>query len=418
LPTTRNIEVKLSHIRNCFVLDPKVKWRLANGETIHYHPRNYEIAVTYDTINPQLNIIIDTEFANSDTGFDDFYIYLGDYNTPQYLKYYACVDSTRVDITYHAKDGSYRYILGDDDEYTFNWEYTYRDGKTYGGVHTIRPNHTRSTRFFHEETIDMGYFMDDKVKVGDFFCNKDDVGYPLPYDAMDLLDPYTCVGVVFYSGHYSHPSLSDQSDYPEKIWKGTSTEATKKCHGYVMALTDARLDSVQWNKARGNNPIIGNDVVTGGEGYQGYRYMVKIKNEVLEKYNATLEDFPAFNACDLYGTTDWHSPLASPDKNTTGWYLPTITQLQDIRANLTYPKKYSFQEHESIMKTLVTLRCKLPQDCAYLNYLLPSKQTGWWSCSQTNPRCARFVDLSNGTDNSTTGVWVTNYHRVRAALSY
>ena len=225
LPTTRNIEVKLSHIRNCFVLDPKVKWRLANGETIHYHPRNYEIALTYDTISPLLHIINTTELAATDTGFDDFYIYIGDYNTPQYLKYYAGVDSTRVDITYHAADGSYRYILGDDDEYTFNWEYTYRDGKTYGGVQTICPNETRNTRFFHEETIDMGYLMDDKVKVGDFYCCKNGVGYPLPYDAVDLLDPRTCVGVVYHVGFYVGGKGSDQAEYPEKV------SADGKCHG-------------------------------------------------------------------------------------------------------------------------------------------------------------------------------------------
>lgn len=76
LPTERKIEEKLSNIRNYFELELKVKWRLAYGEIIHYHPKNYKIAATYDTINPQLKLITATKFIDSDTGFDDFFIYL------------------------------------------------------------------------------------------------------------------------------------------------------------------------------------------------------------------------------------------------------------------------------------------------------------------------------------------------------
>ncbi|MDE6370382.1 MAG: hypothetical protein K2K92_02705, partial [Duncaniella sp.] len=399
-----------------FVLDPKVRWELLNGETIHYHPRNYEVKVAYDTIYPQHKIINATEFINTDTGFDDFFIYLGNYDDlggsddPRYLKYYNGDDSTRKDFTYHAEDGSYRYILGDGTEYTFNWEYTYRDGQTYGGKHTIRPNDmgSRSTRYFHDETIDMGKLIDDKVMVGDFYCKKNDIGYPLPYDAVDLLDAKLCVGIVFYAGHYKGSNgVTDNSDY-------SSTLGSKQCHGYVLALTDARTDSVQWCVGRGGNPLIRDDNVTGNEGYQGYRYMGKIKG-VLATYNATLEDFPAFYACEVYGTTGWHSTLAPP-KNTSGWYLPTITQLHDIRSNLTYPDIYTFKDKESIMKTFATLRCMLPEDCEFLKYMIPDKHLGWWSCSQNNG--ARFIDLSNGQDQSTTGVFPTDYHRVRAALSY
>ncbi|MDE6536279.1 MAG: fimbrillin family protein [Muribaculaceae bacterium] len=412
LPSERNIEVKLSHIRNCFVLDPKVKWVLANGETIHYQPRNYEVALVYDTINPQHSMINATELSATDTGFDDFYIYLGDYNNPVYLKFYDGIESSRIDLTYHAKDGSYRYILGDGDEYTFNWEYTYRDGKTYGGKHTIRPNDTlsRSTRYFHDETIDMGDYTDN-VKVGDFFCKKNDIGYALPYDAVDLLDPESCIGIVFYSGHFkgSVGGITDNSDY-------SSTIGSDKCHGYVLALTEARQDTVQWCTGRGGQPIIGATIATGDEGFQGYRYMLKLKGE-LGDYNATLQDFPAFYACDVYGTTSWHSTLAAP-KNAAGWYLPTITQLYNIRSNLTYPERFTFKHKESVMKSLVTVMSMLPKDCAYLKYILPNKSIGWWSCSQSAPGKARFIDLSNGQDQSTTSVLPTYYHRVRACLSF
>ncbi|MDE6648131.1 MAG: hypothetical protein K2K03_09985, partial [Prevotella sp.] len=109
--------------------------------------------------------------------------------------------------------------------------------------------------------------------------------------------------------------------------------------------------------------------------------------------------------------------LTPPLKNTTGWYLPTKQQLYDIRANLSYPEKFTFKDKENLMKTLATVRCKLPEDCEYLKYILPNKSRGWWSATQRGSN-ALFVDLSEGADNSTTATDVTKYHHVRAALSY
>ncbi|MDE6011394.1 MAG: hypothetical protein K2G91_01480, partial [Prevotella sp.] len=418
LAASRSIKVELSHIRNCFVLDPKVQWTLANGEVIKYQPRNYEIALTYNSND----IITSTEFTASDTGFDDLFIYLGDYEHADYLKYFDRDENDYKELTYHAKDGSYRYILGDDDEYTFNWEYTYRNGKTYGGVQTIHPKETRNTRFIHDETIDMGELMDDKVKIGDFFCSKDRKGYPLPYDAVDLLDPQTCVGVVFYAGPYVGGMGLDQIDYTEMI-------GSKKCHGYVMALTEACQDSVQWCVGSGNNqPLVKDIHITGTAGYNGYWYRQLIEEELSklsDKYqrNVTIVDFPAFYVCDLYGTKDWHSTLAPP-KNTSGWYLPAQQQAEDMKnyanAITVYKKKsFTFKDKESLMKTLATVRCKLPQDCEYLKYILPNKHIGWWTSSQANNQSnVIFIDLSGGSSQSSTGVYGTDYHEVRAILSY
>ncbi|MDE6378731.1 MAG: hypothetical protein K2K72_08310, partial [Duncaniella sp.] len=217
------------------------------------------------------------------------------------------------------------------------------------------------------------------------------------------------VGVVFFVGHYyGGNGITDDSDY-------SSTIGTKTCHGYVMALTEASQSPVKWCSLVVNN-LIRYDKITGEEGYQGYKYLGYIKDS---KYNTTLqEDFPVFYACDSYGTADWHPTLATPINNTSGWYLPTITQLKDIRKNLTEPDKFTFKDKESLMKTLATVRCKLPEDCEYLKYMLPSRQTGWWSCSQRGEGTALFLDLSAGADQSTTGVQPTQEHHVRPALSY
>ena len=416
--TSRSIKVELSHIRNCFVLDPKVKWRLANGETIHYRPRNYEIALTYDSND----IITATEFTADDTGFDDLFIYLGDYNDPTYLKYYDGVKDKRIDITFHAQDGSYRYILGDEDEYTFNWKYIYRDGKTYGGVQTIRPNETRNTRFIHDETIDMGYLMDDNVRKGDFFCSKNRIGYPLPYDAVDILDPKTCVGVVFYVGHYMGSSGTDITDY-------TAMVGSKNCHGYVMALTEARQDTVQWCKTRNDRfPLVQDFHINGNAGYNGYLYRQLIERkfqELSEKYDrtVTIEDFPAFYVCDVYGTKDWHKTFMPPT-NTSGWYLPAYHQVEDLRNEVwnviaKMKTSFTFKDKENLMKTLATVRYKLPSDCEYLKYMLPHKQLDWWTSSQgNNSGNAYYFALAGATAQSAVAITPLEYHNVRAILSY
>ncbi|MDE7381409.1 MAG: fimbrillin family protein, partial [Muribaculaceae bacterium] len=417
--TSRSIKIELSHIRNCFVLDPKVRWLLANGETVQYRPRNYQIELTYDTIDPKLAKITSTKFTDSDTGFDDFFIYLGDYKNATYLKYYDGVaDDDRKDITFHAQDGSYRYILGDEDEYTFNWEYTYRDGKTYGGVQTIRPNETRNTRFIHDETIDMGYLMDDKVKVGDFFCSKDRKGYPLPYDAVDLLDEHTCVGVIFHVGPTAVPSDKYQIDYTKII-------GSEDCHGYVMALTDACENKVKWCDL---NYFTEQVHITGDAGYHGYYYRQLILNEIpklSEKYQKEVtlkKHFPAFYACEVYGTENWHSTLTPPVANTTGWYLPTRHQTEDMSDNImrvliNKQNSFTFTDKENLMKTLVTVRCKLPPYCEYLNYILPNRNIGWWTSSQSTTN-AYFIDLSAGSAQSSSSVATTQEHNVRPMLSY
>ncbi|MDE5740262.1 MAG: hypothetical protein K2H92_08140, partial [Bacteroidaceae bacterium] len=304
----------------------------------------------------------------------------------------------------------------------FNWEYTYRNGKTYGGVQTIHPKETRNTRFIHDETIDMGELMDDKVQIGDFFCSKDRKGYPLPYDAVDLLDPQTCVGVVFYAGPYVGGMGLDRTDYTEMI-------GSKKCHGYVMALTEACQDSVQWCVRSGNLPLVEGIHITGTAGYNGYWYRQLIEEELSvlsDKYqrNVTIVDFPAFYVCDLYGTKDWHSTLAPP-KNTSGWYLPARHQAEDMRNNIseitliTRKNSFTFKDKESLMKTLATVRCKLPQDCEYLKYILPNKHFGWWTSSQAGTQSnVIYLTLAAGSSNESTGVRGTAYHQVRAILSY
>ena len=413
--TSRSIRVELGHIRNCFVLDPKVQWTLANGETISYQPRNYEIDFIYDK-----ELISATEFTASDTGFDDLFIYLGDYQHPKHLKYFDGVESSRKDILFHAQDGSFRYILGDEPEYTFNWEYSYRDGKTYGGVQTIRQDDTRNTRFIHDETINMGYLMDDKVRVGDFYCCKDGVGYPLPYDAVDLLDPQTCVGVVFYVGHY-----------PRDLSYEKTPIGSAKCHGYVMALTEANEGTLRWCVQSGRFPLVHNIHITGDDGYEGYWNRESVI-DYLPKFESqepvTIQNsFPAFNACEIYGTTSWHEALTPPVANTTGWYLPTKIQCEDIRNaifNVTAQIRTSltFKDNGHLMKTLATVRRKLqdlPQDCAYLNYILPQDNLGWWTSSQANNASnVFFVSVSAGSSQQATGVAGTEYHHVRAVLSY
>ncbi|MDE6006635.1 MAG: hypothetical protein K2G67_03685, partial [Muribaculaceae bacterium] len=135
-------------------------------------------------------------------------------------------------------------------------------------------------------------------------------------------------------------------------------------------------------------------------------------------------DFPAFYVCEIYGTKGWHQTLIPPTANTSGWYLPALHQVNDMSKEIMViiarkTDSFTFKDKESIMKTLATVRCKLPPDCEYLNYILPHNGIGWWTSSQVNNQSnVCFVDLAEGSSQGSTGVFATRYHEVRPILSY
>ncbi|MDE6027195.1 MAG: hypothetical protein K2G23_03935, partial [Muribaculaceae bacterium] len=132
----------------------------------------------------------------------------------------------------------------------------------------------------------------------------------------------------------------------------------------------------------------------------------------------------AFYVCEIYGTKDWHQTLTPPTANTSGWYLPALHQVNDMSKDIMVSiarktDSFTFNDKGNIMKTLATVRCKLPQACEYLKYILPDKSIGWWTSSQVNNQSnVHFVDLSGGSSQGSTGVYATRRHEVRPILSY
>lgn len=371
---TRQIEANLGHLRNCFCLDPKIKCKLNNGETITFRPKRYLFsAEAYSA--PRFRVVT--------TGFDEFKIAKDREKLIDYDVEYNPEDTGKL---YIAEDGSYRYILPKEKKFTFKWHYFYRGGKTYGGEYTIEPredeeNLIAGRRFLFDETTDIGDFSDKDRKEGekllqvnDYFCHDErtNVGYPFPCEALDLLDDHPCLGVIFKLGLHSTEDASKDANviYTDAVYANDD-------HGYVVALTDAPDENLSFKKLQwrttGENELIG-PLSQNMETYSywsGYKYLSAIREHV-EDDAVRWRNFPAAYACEQYGNRI--PEMTAPD-NTSGWFLPTMYQLAYIsgyRGPNVSPKVDGANESNSFItrnhiltQRIATVRRKLPDTCGY-----------------------------------------------------
>ena len=345
----KQLDVTLRHCRNSFALDSRVKFELTNGEKLHYHPKEF----VYEGDVP----------VKVTSAYEQFVIRLDG----KYLKNSSDDKSQERNYMNIAKDGSYRYILEDDYSGTFTWRYYYR-GLTYGGECTVNGD-KKGMRYLQDEYIDLGKLEGESVEPGDFFLKKNGIGFTFPWDAAIecLEDPTQCIGIVIYNKQHQTDRFST---YPEEIYEGTYTAESHKCHGYVVALTDAHGnnmgDQLRWKNtesliedSRKDCHTIHNDAY-----WTGYSNQVGIKGFAMNEGLDFATMFPAANACEIYGNNPkcpWQDGLTAP-ANTSGWYLPSWMELNHVY-NLNGSKS-RFAQRIRLIKAL------LPDDCAYKEYVV------------------------------------------------
>ena len=140
----------------------------------------------------------------------------------------------------------------------------------------------------------------------------------------------TVIAIVFHAGHHAN----DASDY-------TNTGiGQQKCHGYAVALQDAKNGYCQWGDYGtevGCCPTDGGNkqdsYSTPDIDWSGYAWTQKIISAAggKEKLNATEESgYPAT----YYAVVDYETKVKAPT-NSSGWFLPSIGQMWNVYQNRT-----------------------------------------------------------------------------------
>ena len=200
---------------------------------------------------------------------------------------------------YKTTDGEYRYIV--DEGKTITWVYDYA-GAVYEGKKELVV--TPGTKYATTEFINTDVYDESKAKIGDFYCiNGDNKGYVLPLEFDIASSTHTCIGIVFHVGAGSGDS---KENYAEP------SLASSGIRGYVVALKDA--GSFPWATEEGKST----QTDSNENSWNGYSNNQIVKGVDVEKY-------PAFEACADF------TPAAL---NSSGWYLPSIAQLGEIRNNI------------------------------------------------------------------------------------
>lgn len=206
-------------------------------------------------------------------------------------------DDTGEIKCYKTTDGEYRYIV--DKKNTITWVYDYA-GMVYEGKKELVV--TSGIKYATTEFINTGVYDESKAKIGDFYCiDSDNKGYVLPQEFDIASSTHTCIGIVFHVGAGSGDS---QDNYA-----GTSLACIR---GYVVALKDA--GSFPWATEEGKST----QTDSNENSWNGYSNNQIVKGVGVGK-------FPAFEACAEF------TPAAL---NSSGWYLPSIAQLGEIRNNI------------------------------------------------------------------------------------
>lgn len=159
------------------------------------------------------------------------------------------------------------------------------------------------------------------LQIGDFFMK--DGSLVSKDKTLTEQQKAACIGIVFYAG----PHAKDGSDY-------STTSIGRSCHGYVMALTDVNEgsgDQLKWEYRAGDgkyDQFVGASSDDGN--WNGYSNTQAIKAYATTNSGWAMADFPAANACLLYGTAnslyDWQKKYTAPARS-SGWFLPSNSQL-------------------------------------------------------------------------------------------
>lgn len=162
-----------------------------------------------------------------------------------------------------------------------------------------------------------------EAKVGDFYYS--DGTWSTEKD-----DSKECIGIVFYVGQHEN----DESDY------SSSGIGKTRCNGYVVALQNILDEYCIWGptgKEIGCFPMdeFGNSIDnynnnSGDADWSGYKYTYLIKAEA--EANGGLSTGIATGYPAVAHTLQFEETVPTPE-NSTGWFLPAISQLWCVFEN-------------------------------------------------------------------------------------
>ena len=162
---------------------------------------------------------------------------------------------------------------------------------------TYTPEGSKYTFSFTNLKRDLTLSYGEYIQVGDYYFSDNTCS------ALPTKDGATCIGIVFHVGTGAGDS--------QENYAGTSL-ASNGIRGYAVALKDA--GSFPWATEEGKSTRTDSNE----NSWNGYSNNQIVKGVDVEKY-------PAFEACADF------TPAAL---NSSGWYLPSIAQLGEIRNNI------------------------------------------------------------------------------------
>lgn len=215
------------------------------------------------------------------------------------------------------------------------------------------------------------------LQIGDFFMK--DGSLLSKSKTLTEQQKAACIGIVFYAGLHA----DDGSDY-------STTGIGRSCHGYVMALTDVNEgsgDQLKWEYRAGDGKY---DQFVGAStdilDWNGYSNTQAVKTYATTNSGWAMADFPAANACLLYGTAnslyDWQRKYTAP-AGSSGWLLPSARQLQ-----------YLYENSSALSASIQALNSD--PDNSHVRWF--STDHYYWSSSecQDHPELSYSVHFDNG----------------------
>lgn len=239
------------------------------------------------------------------------------------------------------------------------------DGKTYTFTYNLRTDARLEYSLY--------------VEAGDYYYEDNTW---LPYRD----DSKTCIGIVFKSGAGTDDTASN---YGDKL-------TDEKIHGYVVALQDAHEEIGIWGIRNTDVSGLTNEARFSNK-YNGYTNTQTVKS--LSEYEKVDPNRPASGE-DQY----WAFKVASdyttkaPEKS-SGWYLPSIGQLQDI---------YNLPDRTGLLI-----------EAGGSDFRANENDGRYWSSTEYNNLDAWYYRFNgNGPDAYAKGVEHTRYCYVRAVLTF
>lgn len=229
-----------------------------------------------------------------------------------------------------ASDNTYRYIVKPSTDITVTGSYA-GGRREFSQTMNVAAGNYKIYRAGGSTTVQHNLQSGDYLLCDGSLLSKD--------ETLTALQKAECVAVVFHAGHHT----ADVSNYSE------TGIGQQKCHGYAVALNDAVPDAetCEYYLDRGHSIdrsfiwgmaslLIGCFPAQDNETYpekdwSGYAWTQKI----IEYGGKDLEGHERVSPITYFATVTYEEKEAAP-KNSSGWFLPSIGQLESIKSNFAF----------------------------------------------------------------------------------